>query len=69
MEYTKKMAKKPLNPRKNYDFGSMGVLEYFEFPASEMAKVKSAAYTYGFRNGKKFSVHKEDDLAFCQRIA
>lgn len=68
-EYTKKKAKKPLNKRKNYDFGSYEIYEYFEFPVKEINRIKAAAYSYGSRHGKKFSVIQEDNRAYCQRIA
>jgi len=69
MQYERKTAKKPLNKRKSYNFGTYEILDYFEFDLKDIETVKSAAYTYGARHGKKFSIHKEGKRAFCQRVA
>lgn len=58
-----------LHGRKVYPFGEMEVGHSFALSTAEHAGVASAASWFGQRNGRKYSVRKEDDHYRCWRVA
>lgn len=60
-------ARSGANPK--YPFAKMEVGDAFEIPASVFHACRGAAYAYGSRNDRKFSILKHPDgRIFCHRV-